>query len=186
MQGGPVSVTFACSGAAALTRDGWRSAATAGGCCTPSGATRWSPSDRRSRGSRPASRCRRCSSGTARRSRPRSRPTCWPRAPMPSPGRRRGARVRSVRARWDGRHTPGRRFTAPARGTARSRWRGGSPRPASSTSEASRAATSGRSRPSSGSPRSCSPPPAPEPGWTTSSGGPMARARASWTRRSPS
>ena len=50
---------------------------------------------------------------------------------------------------------------APARGTARSRSPGGWPRPASSTSEASRAATSGRSRPSSVSRRCCTRPPRP-------------------------
>ena len=70
---------------------------------------------------------------------------------------RRGVRVRPVRALAGAGRTRGRRCTAPTPGTARSRSPGGSPRPASSTSAASRAATSGRSPPSSGSRRCCTP-----------------------------
>ena len=71
-------------------RAAWRSAAVAGGCCMPSSATRWWPSGRRSRASRPGWPCRRCSSGTDRRSPRRSRPTC-------SPARRRaGGRSATV------------------------------------------------------------------------------------------
>ena len=79
----------------------------------------------------------------------------------------------------------GRRCAARTPGTGRSRWRGGWRRRASSITRASRVATSGRSPPSSGSPRCCSPPPPPGRRWTTSCAGPTGRARASSTRRCP-
>ena len=113
---------------------GWRSAAAAGGCSTPSSVTRWWRSGRRSRASRPGWRSRRCSSGTARRSPPRSRPTCWParwrvagrsgrcscstrsscRACRARPGRRCAARELGRRARG-GVAAGGRRRARPAR-----------------------------------------------------------------------
>ena len=137
---------------------GWRSAATTGGCCTPSSATHWSRSGRRSRASRPGLRFRRCWNGTARRSPRRSRPIC---SRARSSGAVRSARCScSTRSRSrDASRTPGRRCGRPTRGTARSRSRGGWRPRASSTSAASRAATSGRSRPSSGWRRCCSRPP---------------------------
>ena len=98
----------------------------AAGCSTPSTATRWSRSGRRSRASRPASRSRRCSTGTGRPSPARSRPTCWRRR---RPGAARSARCScSIRSGWPRcPRTPGRRCALRGPGTARSRSRGGSP-----------------------------------------------------------
>ena len=92
-------------------RAGWRSVAAAGGCCTPSNATRWWRSDHPSRASRRGWRSRRCSSGTARRWPPRSRPTCWP-ARWRGAGRwaRCSCSTRSSCRDW--RATPGRRCGA--------------------------------------------------------------------------
>ena len=58
------------------TERAWRSGGAAAGCCTPSSATRWSPSGRRSRASPPGSPCRRCSNGRVPRSHRRSRRIC--------------------------------------------------------------------------------------------------------------
>ena len=72
----------------AHVKHGWRSAGRAGACSTRSGGTRWSRSGRPSPASRRALPCRRCSSGAARRSPPRSRPTCSrPHLPPPPLGR---------------------------------------------------------------------------------------------------
>ena len=168
-------------------RAGWRSAAAAGGCCTPSSATRWWRSDRRSRASRPGWRCRRCSNGTGRRSPPRSRPTCW-RARC---ARRRalghGVRVRPVRAVGRADRRPGRRCAG-----ARS-WDG-------ALEVAWRLAAAGRARPEGrrgrrllGDRRRAAPGAAAvrrgadrTPGWTRSCAGPTGRARGSSTRRSRS
>ena len=103
--------------------------------------------------------------------------------PPPSARARCSCSTRSGWLRTPSR-TRGRRCTARAPGTARSRSRGGWPRPASSTTAASRAATSGRSPPSSGSRRCCTRPRRAAPAWTASSAGSTARGRASSTRRS--
>ena len=75
------------------------------------------------------------------------------------PRARAGARVRPVRARRATRHTPGRRSAVRVTWDGALRSLGGWRRPASSTSAASRAATSGRSRPSSAWRRCCTPRP---------------------------
>ena len=119
---------------------------------------RWSPSGRRSRASRRGWRA-----GAARVGRPGGRLVDQDR-----PARRRrcaaGERSGTVFV-FDPFGLAGvalAHVVAAARraapGTARSRSRGGSPPPASSISAASRAATSGRSRPSSGWRRCCTPP----------------------------
>ncbi len=76
-----------------------------------------------------------------------------------SPAAERSARCScSIRSGWPRPPpTPGRRCAVRRPGTARSRSRGGWPRRPRSTAAASRAATSGRSPPSSASPRCCTP-----------------------------
>ncbi len=80
------------------------------------------------------------------------------------------------------RRTRGRRCTPRTPGTARSRWRGGSRPPASSTAGAWRAATSGRSLPSSGSRPCCTRQRSAASEWTPSCAGSTDRGCASSTR----
>ena len=102
----------------------------------------------------------------------------------PRAGRR--VRVRPVRAVGRINRTRGRRWRAPTAGTAHLRSHGDSRRRANLTRKASRAATSGRSRLSSGWHHCSTWRRAPMPEWTRSCAGPTGRGRETLTRRSRS
>ena len=100
-------------GAAPATGPGGsRSGAAADGCCTPSSATRWSRSGRRSRASPPASRSRRCWSGTGPAVASSIKTDLLAATLGAAPGARAGVRVRPVRAVRRAARTPGRRCAA--------------------------------------------------------------------------